>query len=63
MNSRTKAAEVFLTAVALLGMYCALPKNAAPAHNSLVQTQNTVIVADGSDPMPLCRLGRKNCPK
>ena len=51
-----KIVEVLLTVLALVGLFCALPKN-APA-NVTIQAQPTVVVADGSDPMPLCR-GRR----
>jgi hypothetical protein len=48
-----KLVEFLLTVLALVGLFCALPKN-APA-NTTIQTQHAVVVADGSDPMPLCR--------
>ncbi len=53
-----KTLQLLLTALALAGMYCAIPKNAVQGSNS-VRTQQEVIIADGSDPMPLCR--GKNC--
>jgi hypothetical protein len=49
-----KTAEVLLTVLALVGLICA-SKN-APIKLS---TQHSVVVADGSDPMPICR--RKRC--
>lgn len=49
-----KIAEIVLTALALTGMYCAIPKTFAPVVNSSGAEQ-MVLVADGSDPMPLCR--------
>lgn len=49
-----KLVEVMLTVLALAGMYCALPKNAAPT-GSAVRSGQEVLVADGADPMPLCR--------
>ena len=49
-----KTVEVVLTVLALVGLFCAIPKN-APAN---VPTRNTVMVADGSAPMPICRLKR-----
>jgi hypothetical protein len=49
-----KTVEFLLTALALCGMYCAIPKNLPPG-NSAIRTQEAVILADGSDPMPLCR--------
>lgn len=52
-----KALELLLVAVALAGIYSAIPAS-TPA-NSQVRAQQAVVVADGSDPMPLCRA--KNC--
>jgi hypothetical protein len=52
-----RAVEVFLTVLALAGMYCAIPKSAGPT-GSTVRAQQEVVIADGSDPMPLCR-GRR----
>jgi hypothetical protein len=49
-----KAVEVLLTIVALAGLYCAIPNNAVSG-GSVVQSQQQVLIADGSDPMPLCR--------
>jgi len=48
-----KAVEVVLTAIALVGLFCALPKSTPT--NVSIQPQQTVVVADGSDPMPICR--------
>jgi hypothetical protein len=50
-----KTAEVLLTVLALVGLFCASTKN-APIKLS---TQHSVVVADGSAPMPICR--RKRC--
>lgn len=50
-----KTAEILLFALALAGMYCAIPKNSSPVDKSRIGAEQTVIVADGSDPMPLCR--------
>ena len=47
--------EFVLTALALAGMYCAIPKSFAPVDNSGIGAEQMVLVADGSDPMPLCR--------
>lgn len=47
--------EIVLTALALAGMYCAIPKSFAPVGNPDIGTEQMVLVADGSDPMPLCR--------
>ena len=49
-----KLVEVLLTVLALTGMYCAMPKSEAPGTTTVVRTQQ-VLIADGSDPMPLCR--------
>jgi hypothetical protein len=49
-----KSVELLLTVLALAGMYCAIPKNAVQGSNS-VRAQQEVIIADGADPMPLCR--------
>jgi hypothetical protein len=48
-----KTVEFLLAALALSGMYCAIPKSTPGA--DVIRTQQTVILADGSDPMPLCR--------
>jgi hypothetical protein len=50
-----KTAEIVLTALALAGMYCAIPKSSAPVGNQGIDAGQIVLVADGSDPMPLCR--------
>jgi len=52
-----KAVEVFLTVLALAGMYCAIPKSVVQG-GTTVRAQQEVMIADGSDPMPLCR-GRR----
>ena len=49
-----KIVEILLTALMLSGMYCAIPKSSTPS-NSLNRKEETVTIADGSDPMPLCR--------
>ena len=51
-----KLIEVALTALALVGLFCAVPKS-APVN---IATQHSVVVADGSDPMPICRT-KKGC--
>jgi hypothetical protein len=53
-----KTLEVVLTVLALAGMYCAMPKSASPSGSAVVSAQQAVLLADGSDPMPLCR-GRR----
>ena len=47
--------EMLLAGVALAGLYCAVPKSKAPVDNAVLGTQQNVLVADGSDPMPVCR--------
>ena len=54
----TKTLEIVLTALALAGMYCAIPKTFAPVGNPVIQAEQAVLIADGSDPMPFHR-GRK----
>jgi hypothetical protein len=49
-----KVLEVLLTVVALAGLYSAIPASARPG-NSAIRAEQAVVVADGSDPMPLCR--------
>ena len=50
-----KTAEIVLIALALAGIYCAIPKNTSSVDNSRIGAEQMVVVADGSDPMPLCR--------
>jgi len=47
--------EVLLAAFALIGIYCAIPKSSSQASTSGIQAEHVVLVADGSEPMPLCR--------
>jgi hypothetical protein len=54
-----KALEVLLTVAALAGLYSAFPTSIAPPGNSVTRAEQAVMVADGSDPMPLCRA--KHC--
>ena len=49
-----KTVEILLTALALAGMYCAISKPLAPLGNPY-RAEQAVVIADGSDPMPLCR--------
>lgn len=53
MNA-TKIAEVLLLALALAGMFSAIPNSVAPVTSSVAAKQS-VLIADGTDPMPLCR--------
>lgn len=50
-----KVLEVLLTIVALAGLYSAIPASVPRPGNSSIRAQQAVVVADGSDPMPLCR--------
>jgi len=52
-----KTIEIVLTALALAGMYCAIPKSFAPVGNPVIRAEQALI-ADGSDPMPMCRCPR-----
>lgn len=54
-----KVLEVLLTIVALAGLYSAIPASMVRPGNSAVRADQAVVVADGSDPMPLCR--KRNC--
>lgn len=54
-----KTLEVLLTILVLAGLYSAIPNQSSPPDNSSVRAKQVVLVADGSDPMPLCR--RKQC--
>jgi hypothetical protein len=47
--------EVVLTVVALAGLYSAIPASVSRHGNSGIRAEQAVVVADGSDPMPLCR--------
>jgi hypothetical protein len=49
-----KTVETLLIALALCGIYSAVPRSTTP-DKTAVKAQEAVIVADGSDPMPLCR--------
>jgi hypothetical protein len=53
--------EILLTVLVLAGIYCAIPNRAAPAGIAGIGTEQIVLVADGSDPMPMCR--GMHCPK
>jgi hypothetical protein len=50
-----KTVEIVLTALALAGMYCAIPKGFAPVGNSFIRAEQAVLIADGTDPVPFCR--------
>jgi hypothetical protein len=46
--------EILLAALALAAIYCMVPKNASQADAATIRAEQVVLVADGSDPMPLC---------
>jgi len=50
-----KVMEVLLTVVALAGLYSAVSTTIPRHQDSAVRNGQVVVVADGSDPMPLCR--------
>jgi hypothetical protein len=50
-----KVLQVVLTVVALAGLYSAIATSTARPGNSAIRADQVVVVADGSDPMPLCR--------
>ena len=50
-----KVLEVLLTVVALAGLYSAIPASTPRPGSSAIRADQAVVVADGSDPMPLCR--------
>ena len=50
-----KVLEILLTVVALAGLFSAIPTSTSRSGNSAVRAEQTVVVADGSDPMPFCR--------
>ena len=50
-----KILEVLLTVVALAGLYSAIPASISRPGTSAIRAEQAVVVADGSDPMPLCR--------
>jgi len=49
-----KVIEVLLTVLALVGLFCALPTSTPSRTEVRAQT----VMADGSDPMPICRYKR-----
>lgn len=50
-----KPLEVLLTVVALAGLYSAMPKAPLQRPGPAVRAEQAVVIADGTDPMPLCR--------
>ncbi len=55
-----KMSEILLTLLVLAGMYCAISTSVAPVRSPVIRAQQMVVVADGTDPMPLCR-GKRAC--
>ena len=51
--------EVLLIGWTLAGTYCAIPKSFDRVVNPRIGAEQIVLVADGSDPMPLCRRCKK----
>ena len=49
-----RTGEVLLAALALAAIYCAVPKNTSHTGATTIRAEQVVLVADGSDPMPLC---------
>jgi hypothetical protein len=47
--------EILLAALALAAIYSAVPHNASQTPAATIRAEHVVLVADGSDPMPLCR--------
>jgi len=50
-----KVLEVLLTILALAGLYSAISASVSRPESSSLRAEHAVMVADGSDPMPLCR--------
>ena len=50
-----KVMEILLIAFALAGLFSAISTINSRSGDSAIRAEQTVIVADGSDPMPLCR--------
>jgi hypothetical protein len=48
-------AEILLTVLALTGIYCATVTTSVPVASPAIGAAQILLVADGSDPMPLCR--------
>jgi len=53
-----KVLELLLTGLALAALYSAIPTTASHTSNSAFRAEQAVVVADGTDPMPLCRARR-----
>lgn len=50
-----RTTELLLIALTLVGVYCTIPKSSDRVVNPHIGAAQVVLVADGSDPMPLCR--------
>lgn len=50
-----KRLEILLMVLALTGIYCGISRTADRAVTPVLGAGQIVLVADGSDPMPLCR--------
>ncbi len=50
-----KRVEMLLMVLALAGIYCGISQSADRAVKPRLGAEQIVLVADGSDPMPLCR--------
>lgn len=48
-------AKILLTALALAGLYCGTSTTSLRVVGPTIGAAQTLLVADGSDPMPLCR--------
>lgn len=48
--------EILLAALALAAIYvCAVPRTDSQTGAASIRAEHVLLVADGSDPMPLCR--------
>jgi hypothetical protein len=52
MNTKV---EVLLIILAIAGMLSAIPNDISKKYIGGNRAEQTVVIADGSDPMPLCR--------
>jgi hypothetical protein len=50
-----KISEIVLTVLVLAGMYCAISTSVASVRDPVIRAHQMVVVADGTDPMPICR--------
>ncbi len=50
-----RTTEVLLMVLTMVGVYCAIPRSPDRVLNPGIGAEQVVLVADGSDPMPLCR--------